>query len=124
MTSGRMTFAELLKHYGLRLDARDFTYAGRWVTPPFSPRRFDTLFFVVECPAKQEPRLLTSEFDEGGWERASGAYARWRRYELMAAPPVMHAVRTLAGGGPTKDFSGRFPPLPPAPPGPRGPPKI
>jgi glyoxylase-like metal-dependent hydrolase (beta-lactamase superfamily II)/8-oxo-dGTP pyrophosphatase MutT (NUDIX family) len=98
MTSGRMSFAELLAHYGLRLDARDFRYAGRWVTPPFSPRRFDTLFFVVECPRKQEPRLITTEFDEGGWERASEAHARWRRFELMAAPPVMHAVRTLAGG--------------------------
>ena len=98
LTSGRMTFAELLAHYGLRLDARDFTYAGRWVTPPFSPRRFDTLFFVVRCPRKQEPRLLTPEFDEGGWERASRAYERWRRSELMAAPPVIHAVRTLAGG--------------------------
>ena len=98
MTSGRMSFAELLAHYGLRLDARDFRYAGRWVTPPFSPRRFDTLFFVVECPPKQQPRLLTTEFDEGGWERAGEAHARWRRFELMAAPPVIHAVRTIAGG--------------------------
>jgi ribonuclease/clavin/mitogillin len=98
LTSGRMTFAELLKHYGLRLDARDFRYAGRWVTPPFSPRRFDTLFFVVECPPKQEPRVLTAEFDAGGWEKAGEAYARWRRFELMAAPPVTHALRTVAGG--------------------------
>jgi glyoxylase-like metal-dependent hydrolase (beta-lactamase superfamily II)/8-oxo-dGTP pyrophosphatase MutT (NUDIX family) len=98
LTSGRMTFAGLLAHYGLRLDARDFTYAGRWVTPPFSPRRFDTLFFVVRCPPKQEPRLLTEEFDEGGWEPASAAYGRWLRSELMAAPPVVHALRTVAGG--------------------------
>jgi ribonuclease/clavin/mitogillin len=107
MTSGRMSFADLLKHYGLRLDAGDFRYAGRWVTPPFSPRRFDTLFFVVECPRKQEPRLLTTEFDEGGWERAGEALARWRRYELMAAPPVMHAVRTVAGGL-AEDLTERF----------------
>ena len=98
LTSGRMTFAALLRHYGLRLDARDFQYAGRWVTPPFSPRRFDTFFFVVRCPSKQQPRLLTEEFDEGGWERASAAYERWRRFELMAAPPVIHAVRTIAAG--------------------------
>jgi glyoxylase-like metal-dependent hydrolase (beta-lactamase superfamily II)/8-oxo-dGTP pyrophosphatase MutT (NUDIX family) len=98
LTSGRMSFAALLRHYGLRLDARDFAHAGRWVTPPFSPRRFDTHFFLVRCPRKQEPRLLTEEFDEGGWERASEAYARWRRFELMAAPPVIHAVRTIAAG--------------------------
>lgn len=108
LTSGRMTFKELLAHYGLRLDASDFTYAGRWVTPPFSPRRFDTLFFVVHCPRKQEPRLLTAEFDEGGWERAAEAYARWRRFELMAAPPVIHAVRTIAGGLGGDDLTERF----------------
>ena len=107
LTSGRMTFAGLLEHYGLRLDARDFTPAGRWVTPPFSPRRFDTHFFVVRCPRKQEPRLLTAEFDEGGWERASAALERWRRFELMAAPPVIHAVRTVAGGL-TDDLTERF----------------
>jgi endoribonuclease LACTB2 len=107
LTSGRMSFAELLGHYGLRLDARDFAPAGRWVTPPFSPRRFDTHFFVVRCPPKQQPRLLTPEFDEGGWERASEAYARWLRFELMAAPPVVHAVRTVAGGL-TEDLTERF----------------
>lgn len=107
LTSERMTFAGLLKHYGLRLDARDFMRAGRWVTPPFSPRRFDTHFFVVRCPAKQQPRPRTEEFDEGGWERASAAYERWRRYELMAAPPVIHAVRTVAGGL-TEDLTERF----------------
>src|SRR5215213_3047896 len=87
LTSGRMTFAALLKHYSLR--------------------RFDTHFFVVRCPPKQQPRLLTAEFDEGGWERASEAYERWRRYELMAAPPIVHAVRTVAGGL-TEDLTERF----------------
>jgi glyoxylase-like metal-dependent hydrolase (beta-lactamase superfamily II)/8-oxo-dGTP pyrophosphatase MutT (NUDIX family) len=107
LTSGRMSFAELLRHYGLRLDARDFQSAGRWVTPPFSPRRFDTLFFVVRCPRKQEPRVLTTEFESGGWTAASEAYARWRRAEVIAAPPVIHAVRTLAGGL-TDDLFERF----------------
>jgi glyoxylase-like metal-dependent hydrolase (beta-lactamase superfamily II)/8-oxo-dGTP pyrophosphatase MutT (NUDIX family) len=107
LTSGRMTFAELLRHYGLRLDARDFRFAGRWVTPPFSPRRFDTLFFVVRCPRKQQPRVMTGEFDEGAWTGAREAYARWQRCEVMAAPPVIHALRTLAGGL-TEDLFERF----------------
>ncbi|HST52423.1 MAG TPA: MBL fold metallo-hydrolase [Pyrinomonadaceae bacterium] len=107
LTSGRMTFAEMLTHYGLRLDAGDFKFAGRWVTPPFSPRRFDTLFFVVNCPRKQEPRVMTAEFDTGGWTSARDAYDSWRGYELMAAPPVVHALRTLAGGI-TDDLYERF----------------
>lgn len=107
LTSGRMSFAELLRHYGLKLDARDFEFVGRWVTPPFSPRRFDTHFFLVRCPRKQEPRVLTSEFESGGWTRASEAVESWRRAESLAVPPVMHAMRTLAGGL-TGDLVERF----------------
>jgi glyoxylase-like metal-dependent hydrolase (beta-lactamase superfamily II)/8-oxo-dGTP pyrophosphatase MutT (NUDIX family) len=98
LTSARMTFAVLLAHYGLRLDARDFTSVGRWVTPPFSPRRFDTLFFLLHCPRKQEPRIRTDEFDRGEWTRARDAYERWRRSEILVAPPVLHAIKTLADG--------------------------
>jgi endoribonuclease LACTB2 len=112
-TSGRMTFDALLAHYGLRLDARDFRFVGRWVTPPFSPRRFDTWFFLVRCPRKQEPRLLTPEFDAGGWTRARGALDAWLRSEAVAAPPVVHAVRTLAAGA-TDDLTDRFLSLPQA----------
>ncbi|HEX8073231.1 MAG TPA: MBL fold metallo-hydrolase [Pyrinomonadaceae bacterium] len=107
LTSGRMTFPALLAHYGLRLDARDFAYAGRWVTPPFSPRRFDTWFFLARCPRKQEPRVRTSEFDHGEWADARAALARWQRGEVLVAPPVLHAVRALAGGL-TDDLIERF----------------
>jgi glyoxylase-like metal-dependent hydrolase (beta-lactamase superfamily II)/8-oxo-dGTP pyrophosphatase MutT (NUDIX family) len=107
LTSGRMSFAELLRHYGLRLDARDFTFAGRWVTPPFSPRRFDTFFFLARCPRKQEPRVLSEEFSEGEWTSAGDALARWRSGEALAVPPVIHALKTLAGGL-TGDLVERF----------------
>ena len=112
-TSGRMTFAVLLAHYGLSLDAANFQFVGRWVTPPFSPRRFDTWFFLAHCPRKQEPRLLTAEFDEGGWTTPRAALDRWLRSEVVAAPPVMHAVRELAAGM-TDDLVERFLALPQA----------
>jgi glyoxylase-like metal-dependent hydrolase (beta-lactamase superfamily II)/8-oxo-dGTP pyrophosphatase MutT (NUDIX family) len=98
LESKRMTFAQVLAHYGLALDADDFTFAGRWVTPPFSPRRFDTFFFVVRCPRKQEPRVRTAEFDGGRWTTAGEALSRWRSSETLVAPPVLHAIKVLAGG--------------------------
>src|SRR4051812_44463094 len=108
LESGRMTFPALLSHYGLHLDANDFTFAGRWVTPPFSPRRFDTLFFLVNCPAKQEPHVTgDAELASGGWIEAREAVARWRRSEVLLAPPVLHALETLAGGI-TDDLVERF----------------
>src|SRR6185436_8631840 len=57
LQAGRMSWPALLKHYELHLDAEDFTFAGRWVTPPFSARRFDTWFFLVKCPPKQRAQV-------------------------------------------------------------------
>src|SRR3954465_2293831 len=99
LESGRMTWPQLLAHYGLRLDGDDFTFAGRWVTPPFAPRRFDTWFFLAHCPGKQEPHITAdSELESGEWVSARDAYDRWRRSEIIVVPPVLHAMKTLSQG--------------------------
>ncbi|HLN99770.1 MAG TPA: MBL fold metallo-hydrolase [Pyrinomonadaceae bacterium] len=99
LQSGRMSWPVLLNHYELHLDADDFTFVGRWVTPPFSARRFDTLFFLVRCPAKQNPRIdADAELESVDWLAASEAVGRWQRSEILAVPPVVHALRTLAEG--------------------------
>lgn len=108
LESGRTSWPELLRHYGLHLDANDFTFAGRWVTPPFAPRRFDTWFFLVRCPTKQEPRVTgDGELECGEWISSREAYGRWERNEALVAPPVLHALSTLAGGL-TEDLINRF----------------
>jgi len=98
LESARMSWPTLLNHYGLHLDARDFTFVGRWVTPPFSARRFDTWFFLVTCPAKQEPSVIPGELAEGEWIAAQSAYERWLGAQVIAVPPTLHALKTLAGG--------------------------
>jgi len=98
LESGRMTWPALLKHYELYLDANDFTFVGRWVTPPFNARRFDTWFFLVNCPPKQEPYLTAGELQDGEWITASDAYDRWMRDQVVTVPPTLHALRTLASG--------------------------
>jgi glyoxylase-like metal-dependent hydrolase (beta-lactamase superfamily II)/8-oxo-dGTP pyrophosphatase MutT (NUDIX family) len=98
LESGRMSWPSLLKHYELYLDADDFTYVGRWVTPPFNARRFDTWFFLVNCPAKQEPNVIAGELASGEWLPASDAYERWLNDQVVAVPPTLHALRTLADG--------------------------
>lgn len=107
LEQGRMSFPALLNHYGLHLDARDFTFVGRWVTPPFSPRRFDTWFFLVNCPPKQEPQVIEGELESGEWTTPGEAYERWHRSEILGVPPVLHALKTLAEGM-TDDLVERF----------------
>src|SRR5439155_21287677 len=94
LESKRMTWPELLRHYGLQLDADHFTFVGRWVTPPFAPRRFDTWFFLADCPAKQEPRVTgDSELESGEWIVAGEGYSAWERSESIVVPPVLHALK-------------------------------
>jgi len=107
LESKRMTWPRLLSHYELHLDANDFTFVGRWVTPPFSPRRFDTWFFLVRCPAKQEPSVVPGELESGEWITARQAVEKWVNSEVTAVPPTLHALKTLAGGL-TPDLVDRF----------------
>jgi ribonuclease/clavin/mitogillin len=99
LQAARVSWPELLKHYGLHLDASDFTFVGRWVTPPFSARRFDTWFFLVNCPPKQRAHVSgDAELTNGEWIAASAAFASWERSEILAVPPVLHALKTLSAG--------------------------
>ena len=107
LESGRMSWPALLGHYNLYLDANDFTYVGRWVTPPFNARRFDTWFFLVSCPPKQEPNVIAGELASGEWLTATDAYSRWLRDEVVAVPPTLHALKML-GAGMTPDLVDRF----------------
>jgi ribonuclease/clavin/mitogillin len=108
LQSARMSWPALLKHYDLHLDGGDFTFVGRWVTPPFSARRFDTWFFLVNSPRKQRAYVTgDAELASGEWIAVSAAYARWQRSEILAVPPVLHALKTLADGL-TGDLDKRF----------------
>lgn len=98
LESGRMSWPKLLRHYNLSLDASDFTFVGRWVTPPFSARRFDTWFFLVNCPPKQEPIVVPGELSAGEWIAAGRAHEQWQRSEILAVPPTLHALKTIADG--------------------------
>ncbi|HBB94580.1 MAG TPA: MBL fold metallo-hydrolase [Blastocatellia bacterium] len=114
LESKRVTWPQLLDHFGLQLDANDFTFAGRWLTPPFAPRRFDTWFFLVNSPAKQEPRVTEdSELESGEWIAARDAYEQWRRSEIIVVPPVLHVMKTIAAGL-TGDLVERFLSIPEA----------
>jgi glyoxylase-like metal-dependent hydrolase (beta-lactamase superfamily II)/8-oxo-dGTP pyrophosphatase MutT (NUDIX family) len=105
-------FSELLAESDLRIDAASLAPAGRWVTPAFSPRRFDTWFFTAWLPEGQAVELGEEELDSGEWLRPAEAVAAWATGRLLVAPPVLHAMRTLAGG--LDDLEARFVAIPEA----------
>jgi glyoxylase-like metal-dependent hydrolase (beta-lactamase superfamily II)/8-oxo-dGTP pyrophosphatase MutT (NUDIX family) len=91
---------ELFEETGVRADPAQFVEVGRWVTPAFAPRRFDTFFFLAHCARGEQPHVASGEHDLGEWVRPGDAVERWMEGRILVAPPVMHALRCLAQGLP------------------------
>jgi glyoxylase-like metal-dependent hydrolase (beta-lactamase superfamily II) len=86
-------------------DASRLVYAGRWLTPPLGPLRFDNRFFLLEWPESEavQPRVDETpggELAGGEWLRPGEALARWRDGGVMAAPPILHILKVLSEDGP------------------------
>jgi ribonuclease/clavin/mitogillin len=96
MKEGAKSFKQILEEDGLEILCSDFEPAGRWVTPHFAPRRFDTWFFLAWMPEGQEALIETGELETGEWIRPSDAFVRWHHGEIIMAPPTLHIIQTLA----------------------------
>jgi ribonuclease/clavin/mitogillin len=96
LAKGEASFKQILEEDDLQVAGSSLVPAGRWVTPPFAPRRFDTWFFIAWLPEGQEALVETGELETGEWIRPSDAYDRWKRGEIIMAPPTLHIIRTLA----------------------------
>jgi ribonuclease/clavin/mitogillin len=89
-------FGELLKQHGLTLHAADFLDAGRWITPPHLPKRFDTYFFLVEAPEGAKAEVWPGELSEGEWITPNAALNRWGGGTALLHPPQVFAFQTMA----------------------------
>jgi len=89
---------ELFEEVGVRVDPDTLVDVGRWVTPAFAPRRFDTCFFLARCPETETAQLMTAEHDIGEWIRPADALAKWMEGDILMATPVSHALRCLSAG--------------------------
>jgi glyoxylase-like metal-dependent hydrolase (beta-lactamase superfamily II)/8-oxo-dGTP pyrophosphatase MutT (NUDIX family) len=100
--AGTAALAAALRDRGLALDATQLVWAGRWLTPPFAPLRFDNRFFLLHWPDERadQPTVVAGELAEGEWIEPAAALARWRAGDVLAAPPILHFLTVLAEDGP------------------------
>src|SRR5262245_1956987 len=89
---------ELEEETGVRITPEELVEAGRWVTPAFLPRRFDTQFFLARCPADQNPDVLTTEHDLGEWTTPAKGLSEWNQGRVLMAPPIRYTLLCLNEG--------------------------
>lgn len=51
--AGDLSFLDVIRDLGVRLDLTSLTVFARWITPPLTPKRFDTWFYAVKAPEDQ-----------------------------------------------------------------------
>jgi len=81
-------------HPEVLASARPF---ARLTTPPFAPVLYRTRF--VHCAASdgQEPLVVQGELIEGHFAEVEEALERWRRGELLLAPPMVYLLDRMRG---------------------------
>jgi 8-oxo-dGTP pyrophosphatase MutT (NUDIX family) len=103
LLDGSLSLAGLLGRRGLLLRADLLTPWARWITPEFSPRRFDTWFFAAALPAGQLAGLAAAESgksesgesDSGTWWRPSAALEAARAGQITLLPPTAVTLAEL-----------------------------
>lgn len=84
---------------GLAWRTAELVPIGRWVTPSYAPRRFDTSFFALHLEARLEADPDAFELASAEWIEAERALARWQNAEVLLAPPLVALLRALARDG-------------------------
>ena len=93
---GELGFAELLQRWGRTLDPERLTPFAHWITPDYSPYRFDTFFFLVAAsPYEAQAPLICAEFEQLNWMRPEVLLAQEDRRLIT---PTRHCLEVLRGG--------------------------
>lgn len=89
-------FASLLQEEALFLEIDRLVYWAHWITPSYSPRRFDTHFFIAAVPPGQTSVIDDIEAVEQAWMRPAALIAASLGGTLSITTPTMGATVELA----------------------------
>jgi 8-oxo-dGTP pyrophosphatase MutT (NUDIX family) len=93
----RTASRELEEETGVIVPPDAFQPAGRRITPPFVPVRFDSLMFVAEVDSARaiEPEV-PGELLDIRWASPQALRDEWRDLSIRVAPPLIPILQQLA----------------------------
>ena len=95
MQRGERSIAALCDELRLSIDLREWAYFSHWLTPPGTPKRFDTRFFVTHAPVGQTAEADGGEAVELMWLTPAQALDPARGLKLL---PVTRRTLQVLGG--------------------------
>jgi 8-oxo-dGTP pyrophosphatase MutT (NUDIX family) len=96
LAQGETTLAALLDRHELVARTDLLRPLGRWITPIFSTRRFDTRFFIAPLPEGGVCRDFGEESDAVEWLPIRDALARYERGDIPMMLATADALNSLA----------------------------
>jgi len=96
LVAHRRTLGQLLYETGLLLRAELLQPWARWITPPVSPRRYDTAFLVAVVPEGQSADAHTTEAVEATWWHPDEALREWGAGGMQLMAPTYRTLEQIA----------------------------
>jgi 8-oxo-dGTP pyrophosphatase MutT (NUDIX family) len=94
--AGTTHFLDVVRDLEARLDLSMLTTFARWITPPLTPKRFDTWFYVVKAPDDQLAACDGRETVDAEWIAPSEALRLAEAGERKVIFPTRMNLKLLA----------------------------
>jgi len=91
----KLSFNEMIAREGLKLAVDSLVYFAHWITPEFSPIRFDTHFFLAPAPLHQNALHDDFETTDHLWIAPGEALERSEDGDFPMLPPTIVNLMAL-----------------------------
>jgi 8-oxo-dGTP pyrophosphatase MutT (NUDIX family) len=94
--AGKMAFLDVVKDLDAKIDLHSLTVFARWITPPLTPKRFDTWFYAARAPEDQLAACDGRETVDAEWIAPSEALRLAEAGERKVIFPTRMNLQLLA----------------------------
>jgi 8-oxo-dGTP pyrophosphatase MutT (NUDIX family) len=105
--AGRTPFLDVVRDLDARLELDALTVFARWITPPLTPKRFDTWFYAVRAPEDQLAACDGRETVDAEWIAPGEALRLGDLGERKVIFPTRMNLKLLAEAESAADAVGR-----------------
>lgn len=91
----KIKFSQILIDNELSPIFHDLIPFKHFITPEFSPFRYDTYFFTLKMPENQEISPISKEIEESIWITPKDAMRRYNKNKILLIPPQLICITDL-----------------------------